>query len=152
MADNIPEKSSGNLTNNSNGVAKDIPIIDLVELRNKGLTFDQIGRLVGCSKQNVSERLRSYATDLRGLKTFKAHRADIYALFVKKMLYSLTVADIKRMAPDRRVWSAAVLHDKEMGLRGQMVPTNNYIQIVNKVEGLEAKEIKIKAAIAELTG
>ena len=126
--------------------------VEVAELREKGLTFPQIGKLLGCSKQAAHRAYKNLKTEFRGLEKFKDIRADVFALFQKKMLYSLTADDIKGMAPDRRIWSAAVLYDKERLERDKSTANVAYQAIVQDVADLEAEEQRIRAQIAEITG
>lgn len=126
--------------------------LEVAELREKGLTFTQIAKIIGCTKQAANKAYRNLMTDFRGVEKFKDIRADVFAMLQKKMLYSLTADDIKGMAPDRRVWSAAVLYDKERLERDKSTANLSYKAIISDIADLEAVEADLKRQIAEITG
>ena len=92
---------------------KPVPIEKLLKWRKQGLSYDEIGSMIGRSKQAVHQRLAPYRDAIENLPAFKEHRADLFAVQQSRLLNSLTDADIKRMAPASRVVSAGILYDKE---------------------------------------
>lgn len=132
------------------GKHKDIPILEILQYKAAGLTHAEIGKLVGCSKQNVSERLREHQGDFKGLNTFKNKRADILALFQKKLLYSLTDKDIKGMPGGSRVLAMCQLYDKEMNERGKPSAIMGYQDIQGQLRSVDTELEALEAELAEL--
>lgn len=135
---------SNQSTNKKPGRKAAQPITRLIQLREAGLTHQEIGDMCGCSKANVHTRLKAVKADFKGLAVFKDKKADILALFQQKMLYSLTPDDIKRMPGGSRVLAMCQLYDKERTERGQPGAYVQYsdfgdeLEEVNKeIEGLE---------------
>jgi len=124
-----------------------VPITRLIQLREAGLTIQEIGDMCGCSKANVSERLRAVKADFKGLAVFKDRRGDILALMQQKMLYSLSDKDIKRMPGGSRVLAMCQLYDKERIERGQ---PGVYIQYSDFQEELEEVNKEIEGLELEL--
>jgi predicted transcriptional regulator len=92
---------------------KNIPIETITELRDKGLSCSQIAKIVGCSKVNVSLRLRYSGYNKGEIKTYKKNRADIFAWMQDKLLSSITEEDIKKTPVGSRILGVAQLYDKE---------------------------------------
>jgi len=59
---------------------KGIPLQRLIDLRAKGLSYYDIGKIVGCTKSNVHKRLKPLADEIENLPSFKKHRADYFAI------------------------------------------------------------------------
>lgn len=134
------------------GRPRSINPVEVLELREKGLSFAQIGKILGCTKQAAHKAFQHVKTDFRGVEKFKDIRADIFALFQKKLLYSLTAGEIKSMAPASRITAAAILYDKERLERDKSTSNISYQAIVSNVADLERRESELKAQIAELSG
>lgn len=147
-----PDKQLPAVPDSLPGKRKDIPIVDILEYKNQGLTCAEIGKLVGCSKQNVSDRLKAFQTDFVGLETFKSKRADILALFQKKLLYSLTNKDIKKMPGGSRILAFAQLYDKEQVERGKPTTIVGYQDIQGKLSDVDTEIAVLEAELAELEG
>jgi hypothetical protein len=92
---------------------KNIPIEKITELRDKGLSFSQIAKIVGCSKVNVSLRLKYAGYDQGEIKIYKKNRANIFAWMQDKLLSSITEDDIKKTPVGSRILGVAQLYDKE---------------------------------------
>lgn len=95
-----------------------IPIENIIEYVNKGLTLSQIAKLCGCSRQNVHQRLQAVAYDKAGLENFKRHRGDVFAFIQSKLLNSIDDQAIKSMSAAQRVVCTGILYDKERIERG----------------------------------
>lgn len=93
---------------------KQIPLELLINYSEKGLSLVDIGKQVGCTHSNISQRFKSAGYIPEHFRAYKESRADIMAFVGSKMLLSLTDADIQKMAPRDRVVSYGILHDKEM--------------------------------------
>ncbi len=98
---------------------KNIPIEKLIDLRKKGLSYQQVASIVGCSKINVLNRLKAYCNDIDNLESFKNNRADILAIKQSRLVNSITEAAINKMPVRDRVVSFGILYDKERLERGQ---------------------------------
>ena len=77
------------------GSYQPIPLETLIEYRSKGLSYKQIGKLVGRSKQTIHQRLQPVIAELNALPDYKRHKADILALTGNRILSSLTPAKLK---------------------------------------------------------
>lgn len=98
---------------------KGIPIETILELRNKNLTLEQIGKIVGCTKQTVSQRLKDYEPTFQKIEHLKKHRADILTLKQGEILNALTEDEIKKASPQVKGMLFGILYDKERLERGQ---------------------------------
>ena len=122
-----------------------------MELREKGLTFAQIGKLMNCTRQAAHKAFQGIATEFRGVEKFKDIRADLFAMFQKKLLYSLTSKDIKSMAAGSRITAAAILYDKERLERDKSTSNVSYARIIQDISDLDEAEKDLRKQIAELT-
>ena len=132
------------------GKHKDIPILEILEYKAAGLNHVEIGKLLGCSKQNISDRLKAWQGDFKGLETFKSKRGDILALFQKKLLYSLTDADIKGMPGGSRILAMCQLYDKEQIERGKPTVIVGYDDIQGQLASVDGELKALEAELASL--
>lgn len=115
---------------------KGIPISKIIELRNKHLTFKEIGKIVGCSKQNVVERLQPYRQEIENLQSYKENRADVLAVVNSKILNSLSDEDIKNASAYQKVGMFGILYDKERLERGQATGITEHRDIQANIKDL----------------
>lgn len=94
-------------------VQKNIPIDVLIGYSEQGLSYSEIGKLVGCSPSNITYRFNSIDYTPKYLEVYRKKRADILAQKQRELLNSLTTEDIKKMAPRDKVLAYGVLYDKE---------------------------------------
>jgi len=108
--------------------------------------------MCGCSKANVSARLKAVKAEFKGLAVFKDKRADILALMQQKMLYSLTDKDIKRMPGGSRVLAMCQLYDKERIERGQPGVYVQYSDFQGELDDVNSEIKQLEMELAELGG
>lgn len=124
-----------------------IPITKMIELRRKGLSYSQIGKIVGCDKSNVVRRLAAVSADIEGLDDYKSSRADIFAAGQRKIIKSITNKDIKKASLLQRVTSAGILYDKERLERGESTVN---VDVSAIAAGINARAKQVKALDKEL--
>lgn len=122
---------------------KGIPLETILELRDKKLTLEQIGKIVGCTKQTVSQRLRDYQPTFDKIERFKKHRADFLTHKQAEILGSLTDRDIKDASLLQRTTAFGILYDKERLERNQSTE-NISIKSITQTLGKEVEEIARK--------
>lgn len=110
---------------------KGIPLESILELRNKNLTLEQIGKIVGCTKQTVSQRLKEYQPTFEKIEHLKKNRADVLTLKQSEILNSLTLSEIQKASPQVKGMLFGILYDKERLERGQS--SNNISVLANLV-------------------
>jgi len=103
-----------------------IPIAKIIELRKKNLTYDEIGKILDCTRQNIEQRLHGYKQSIDSLKSVKDHRADTLAVVGDTILNSLTAGDIKKSTGYQKVGMYSLLYDKERLERGQSTENIGY--------------------------
>jgi len=121
---------------------KNIPKSDIIALKLAGLNNRQIADTLGCSKQNISSRLKQYEHEIKGLKVYKDHRADIFALEQKRLLDSIDDKDIKKTPIAARMTSFGILYDKERLERGES--TENVAVLMKTVYEIRAERKKTR--------
>ena len=112
-----------------------VPISTLFDYRKKKLTYKEIGLIHGVTKQTVHQRLQDAGLADYSIQHYVNNRADILAWLQHRLLFSLTDDDLKKMAPDRRIWAMAVLYDKERLERGQSTENLNISSIAMHIQG-----------------
>ena len=126
---------------------KDIPIEAIVSYALQELTDAEIGHLVGCSKQNINQRLSSAGFKRSSVEIFKKNRADIQAFIQSRITgkqIDFLASDESKIEdwPDYKLASVskAVEVDKEVVTINQFGTVNVQINAVDdKIEALKAK-------------
>jgi hypothetical protein len=126
---------------------KDISLSEMIRLRNRGLSYEEIGRIVGCSKPNVWSRLEPYRKHIDGLPAFKEARADLLAVHQSRLLDSLSDEEIEKMPPGSRVVNFGILYDKERLERGQSTSNVCYADFTRSIQDLDREIQKLEAEI-----
>ena len=136
---------------------KNIPIDILIGYSEQGLTGPEIGKLVGCSPNNIYERFQRINYTPEYLKSYKKHKADLLAQKQRELLSALDSDAIKRMQPRDVVMAYGILYDKERIERGQAgqilgfegLPDTGLSQAIG---GLLAKAERIGLRITDIVG
>ena len=137
------KKTQDNLPDINKTIDDVIPISKIIELRKRGLTYKEIGNILGCTRQNIELRLRPFKAEIEALPSFKEQKADVLAVFQQKILNSLTPGDIKSMPVGSRLTGFGILYDKERLERGQSTENVAYAD-------MESDQAAIKAEMAQL--
>lgn len=100
---------------------------------NHNLTFAEIGKIQGVSKQAIHQQLSKLLPDVSEVDSFQEYRADILAasqINLLKALNSLDPAEQKELVKRRGMVDYGILQDKEYQARGLSdVNTRPLIQI-----------------------
>ena len=100
---------------------KYIPIESLIQYADKGLSYEQIGKQVGCSSANVSNRFKSFGYTPERVRAFNQSKTSILSVLQANILNSIDIESIKKAPLQTKVWCYGVLHDKQADLeRKQM--------------------------------
>ena len=126
---------------------KKIPIETIIAYRRKGLSINDIATIVGCSKQNVWERLQTVGYDDVDLDSFNNSRADILAFVQSKLINSLDSDAIKEMQPYQRVVATGILYDKERLERGKSTSNINVVEVTGTIADLQAQASKLRESL-----
>lgn len=122
---------------------KGIPIEEIIDLRSRGLSISQIGRLTDCSKANVSKRLQRQGNAVDLTHKFRKNRAFILAYHQQRVSQELTDAKIKKAKFIDLVKGLSFLHNQERLEEGLSTQNIAYADIVRA-------RAQIKAEIASL--
>lgn len=124
-----------------------VPLEDIIEYRNKGLTLQEIADLTGRCKQTIHERLETAGYNPERLKNFTKNRADMFAHIQSQLLNSLTPEAINAMLPHHRVLSSAILFDKERLERGKSTSNVSVVEIQGSIEDLRRQAESIRSTL-----
>ncbi len=94
-------------------IEDNIPIAKIIDLRNRKLTYLEIARILGCSEQNVHQRLQPFRQSIDHLQAVKDTQADTLAVISDSILSSLNSKDIQKSSAYQKVGMYGVLFDKE---------------------------------------
>ena len=144
------KKTEENLPDNKKAIDDVIPISRIIELRKRGNSYTEIGKILGCSKQNVELRLRPFKAEIEALESYKEQRADVLAVYQQKILNSLTDSDIKSIPPGSRLTGFGILYDKERLERGQSSENIAIDAVHESYQDNKARHDKAVARLAEL--
>ena len=98
---------------NRRSKSSDIPDSKLVELRAQGMSLEQVGKVVGMTKQAVHLRLKRYNIDPNELAEFKRQKPDILDAAQAKMVEAILDPDVISKANLlQRATTFAILFDK----------------------------------------
>jgi len=92
---------------------KGIPLELLITLRKKGLSYDSIARVVGCSDANVKDRLRGLDSEIRMASEYVKNRADVLSFHQRRILNSISKRNLQKASLKDKAVSFGVLFDKE---------------------------------------
>jgi len=126
---------------------RDIPVWQLIELKRKGLKDTEIAKVLNCTQQNVTGRLKKADIALKGFDYFDKNEDKVLQWVKYQLINSLSDADIKSMAPRDRIWSYGVLYDKYRLQTDQSTANINYnalfatLSEVNKLLLSKTKDI-----------
>jgi len=84
----------------------------VLTMRQRGLSLNEIGKIVGVSKQAVSQYLKRQGVDIEEIEHFRKNKAVILHGKQKMILDQIDNAQIKKMSPRDKVISFGILYDK----------------------------------------
>ena len=98
---------------------KNIPISEILDLRKRKppLSLSQIARVLGCSKQNIHDRLRDFDAD--GYERFRKSPDDVYEILQHRIISKIDDVKIAKSNLQQSVWSLGVLEDKKRLIRNE---------------------------------
>ena len=108
---------------------KNIPIDALIRWRNQKLTHQEIADLAGCSKANVTQRLKPFEGSLATLNTFRENRVTILETLISQILSSLSISDLNSMTAPQKVVAAGILIDKQLAIEGKTAGSSGSVNI-----------------------
>ncbi len=91
----------------------------VVSMRQRGLSLSEIGKVVGVSKQAVSQMLKRSGIDIEAVETFKKGKPLILHAKQKMLLDQITPAEVKKMSGRDLAVSFGILFDKTQLLEGR---------------------------------
>lgn len=148
MTDSQPQEQSSELPALMVDSIDDvIPLAKIIELRNKKLSYSEIGKILGCSKQNIDKRLQPFKTSIDNLQAIKDHRADNLAVVSSVILNKLTTDDIKKASLQQKVTAYGILYDKERIERGQVSNIIGHVDFTAKLSDLDQQEALLMAEL-----
>lgn len=128
--------------------AKYVPTERLLDLRNRGLSYQQIGKLCGgLTKQAVQQRIALADYQQGEVRQFVRDRADFLAEMQYRILSTIDNEEIKRAPFGTKIVSMGILFDKERLERGQTTEIISYDDIRARQDALRSQRDQIADAL-----
>lgn len=118
---------------------KHIPIAKLINLKKKGLSYQQIADICKCSKQNIHARLSKFEF----VEDFQSNKATEYEALQYRVIKSIDDRCIQKTPFVQRTTAIAILEDKIRLIRGQSTQ-NSAINVQMSIEHKAIAEEVIK--------
>jgi len=109
----------------------------MVGYRRKGLTCDEIARLMGCSASLVSERLNEIEAKLNAVKVYREVESDILALKELELLSGITPEKVEDANARDLAMAAAMLYDRRRLSEGKSTANIAYADMVQQLREIE---------------
>jgi len=124
------------------GVAEKIDLEKAIELRLKGVTYEDIAKVFGCTKTAVIQRLKPYvATTDIDTELFIKNRAAILANRQVSVLAEMTSEKLEKSSAKDLAVTFGVLYDKERLERGQSTSNQSvFFHIVEEASQADDEE------------
>lgn len=118
-----------------------IPIQTLQELRAKGLSYGQIGKIVGCSMQAAWERLQPFREELDQAEVLKDVEGKLQDALKMRLIKSLLSADLEKVPYGTKALAYCQIYDKARLERGQATAiTADYVVLRARLEIEDGKK------------
>ena len=104
---------------------KQIPIAKLLRLANKGLSNTEVAKIAGCSRENVSIRLKPFKQAIYALPDYQKRELDLIDLAKQGLLNELIEriydpeTHLKKMATGQITMCFGILTDKGQAIKGK---------------------------------
>jgi len=105
----LPERT------NAKHTPKGIPLAKIISLRSRGLSHAEIGKMVGSTASNISQRLNGYDPYALGLREYQKNKVDILDVQSQKILFGITEDDLKKANLQQKATAYGIFHDKAHG-------------------------------------
>ena len=89
-----------------------VSLSQVIELRNKGLTYEQVGTLLGITKQAVHQRLAPFINAIDSVKQSQDNSAELWTVIRDTALNNLTHEDVQKASMLQKVTAAGIADDK----------------------------------------
>ena len=103
-----------------------------LKLRIQGLSYENIGTLLGVSAQSVAKALKKMGGDqMEDRAAFQAHKAEVLETLQYRVVTSIKDTDIEKMSVKDRMLGIGILHDKIRLERNQST-ANHSVQVLSR--------------------
>ena len=124
-----PDNSPDIITPRNSPKPKCISIDAILELKAKGLSHAEVGKLLGCSAPNICQRLKDHEIQSIGLDTFRKTKAEKYTKIQRDLICALNVSDTDLDDPEAIVRMLERLQKMERLERGESTSNIAHAQV-----------------------
>ena len=132
--------------------AKGIAIEDIIDLKTRGLSLNQIGKILGCDHSNVSRRLKTVSKDIDLTNKYVNNRAKIFAYHQRNIIQSITPKDIEKAGLLEKVKSASFLYNAERLETGQSTQNIAYADMLQARDKAKQRREELEAETTSCDG
>ena len=112
---------------------KFIPISSIIELMEvKGLNQSQTAKVLGCTRPNISNRLKQLDYTPGYLKSFKDNRADVLSALQAQIVKHITPEKLQKASAYQLTGMMSLLHNQERLERGQSTENIAYADMAKQ--------------------
>jgi hypothetical protein len=90
----------------------------MMVLKVSGLTYEEVGKVMGCSQENVIKRLTPYRDTINGLRDFQDNKADMYDIIQSRIIAGIDEKKIREAKLFDLIRSADSLETMGRKVRG----------------------------------
>ena len=128
---------------------KNIPIESIIDFANREppLSYQDIADLVGCSKQNVYDRLQRVGYSRDCAKHYEKNRVKVFQFLQAKLINSIDEESIQKASALQRVVAAGILYDKERLESGKSSQNISIVEITGSIAELQDQADKLRQSL-----
>lgn len=124
-----------------------IPIDELIAHAEKGITYADIGRIYGVSRQSISERMRKEGYSPKRLQHFRRNELGVNQLRRAQLLSNLSPEKQKEMSGKDLTIAYGVLYDKEHGKKINIETEISIREARQREDELDAEEAALLSTL-----
>lgn len=124
---------------------KNIPLRKIIALRKKGLSVNEVANALGCTPQNIMDRLKSEGLDKFDpsiVESYRKAEADILAFQEARLLSGLTDEKIEKAGLKDTAIAFGVMFDKRRLSEGKSTANIATYAFIRKQQGDGESELK----------
>ncbi len=130
----IPDDKLLNLYSDAETNHRRIPIAKILKLANKNLSDKEISQILGCTRPNISFRLKPYREAIASLPDYKQRELDLIDLAKQGILEEIirrtySGEDLKDLSIPQLAMTFGILTDKGQAIKGKAPAAASNLQV-----------------------
>jgi len=124
-----------------------VSISKVIDLRNKGLTYAEVGKIIGVSKQAIQQRLRPFMPSIDAVKVSQDQSAALWTTVRDTSLNALTSEDFQKASMLQKVTAAGIADDKYRRAADLSTSKVTHEHILKSISELSREEEILEAEV-----